>query len=520
MKRGGPVTDRGEGSERTGVVDRCGQSELVGLVMLFGMVTFSALLVFVVGGALLDTVQEQTKVESAQQQVEVVDHRITQVANTREPTDIPFERIDDVDPAVGQGSTVTVGVAGCSREVSRTLSAVSYEFEDQSLIYEGGGIWRESEQGPVVRETPPIGYDRRGGEPLLTMQLINVTGQDDVAPTTGASFDENATVEFRHEIDELLEACTTEGDDLVLTVESRSRSSAWARAFEKTLHPERFSEVDVSHDAPTATATIHGIVGNETDDEENSVRAPPGTVTVTILGTEASIHRTSDGVCEEPPCDKGWLPITATVLQDGEEQHRFPTNANQSGPETLEHNLNTPADHDSVFQYTAEFRERTAVTLQASLYHCESFGFDDGYTDAPDVTGGPWDDKRCTGGLSADPKVTVDPVANPDEGNLVALRDGDVVKNLEQPGVGQTSITEMLAGKIDEETGELRLEDNQAVFLGELTQSDAEYSEVDSETTGDPNFNDFVVLLESEPGTELTSDGPRIRVGMDHVEIE
>jgi len=53
-----------------------------------------------------------------------------------------------------------------------------------------------------------------------------------------------------------------------------------------------------------------------------------------------------------------------------------------------------------------------------------------------------------------------------------------------------------------------------------LTQSDAEYSEVDSETTGDPNFNDFVVLLESEPGTELTSDGPRIRVGMDHVEIE
>jgi len=504
---------------RTGRGVRRGQSELVGIVLLFGMVAFGALLVFAAGGTMLADVQERTKMASAQQEIEVLDDRLTRVADTRQPTDVPFGSNEDVDPTVNDGSRLAVSVAGCNRTINRTLGAVTYEFDDQALIYEGGGIWKETERGPIVRETPSISYDRRGGEPVFDMRLVDVTGRSD-GHMTGVSFDETATQGFRRALEDLLAECVSEGDDLVVSIESRERSGAWAAAFEKTLHPDRYPEVEVSHDALTATATIHGIVDEGVAGENDSVTAPPGDVAVTILGTEASLHRTDDSECLAGPCKKGWLPITATVLFDGEAHHRFPADANQSGPKTLTHNLNTPAAHDASFTYRTELRERTEVTLQASLYTCQEKGFEEGYSNTPNVTGGPWDDKRCTGGLSDDPMVSVDPVANPDEGNLVALRDGDVVKNLEQPGVGQTSITDLLADKVDEDTGELDLADNQVVFLGELTQSDANYDEVDVNTTGDPNFNDFVVLLESEPGTELSTDGPRIRVTVDQVVMD
>jgi hypothetical protein len=487
---------------------------------LFGFVGVSAIFVFAAGGLIVDDLQERATVDTAQRTMDVFDDRVTQVAATTEPADVPFDDLGAGDPTVTDGSTVAVSIDGCDRTVRRSLNAVEYDVDSQALVYEGGGIWKHTAEGPVVREMPPLDYDRTGGEPVFSMRLTNVGVTDPGRAGTDVSFDESATEAFQDDLDAMLEACAPQGTDLVVTVESEARSRAWATAFEETLDPDQFSEVSVSHAGSTATATIRGLVENDSAGSEGSVTVPAGTVTISILGTEASLHRTGDGECESTSCDKGWLPVTATVLFDGESVHRFPADASQSGDRTLDHNLNTPADHGSVVQFSTEVDESTSVTLESSLYACEAFGFDTGYTDAPDVTGGPWDDKRCTGGLAADPMVTVDPIENPDEPNIVALRDGDVVKTLEQPGVGQTSVNEMLEEKIDSETGELDLGDNQAIFLGELTESDASYDDVDPDDTGDPNFNDLVVLVETSPDATVSTTGAAVRVSVDHVVID
>lgn len=506
---------RGESS-----IDPRGQSELTGVVLLFGLIGLSTMFLFAVGGLVVSDLQQQASVDSAQRTMEVFDDRVTRVAATTEPADVPLETFGETDPEVVNGSRVVLSVAGCTERVERRLSAVEYELDDQALVYEGGGIWKHTPNGPVVRETPPLSYDRNSGDPVFRMQLIDVRTDGPGPDTADVSFDAGATQAFQNDLQELLETCESAGDDLVVTVESEQRSDAWASAFEESLQPQSYPEVTVTETASTATATIGGIVENRTDSDEQSVTVPAGEVTVSILGTEASLHRTGDGECDFGSCDKGWLPVTARVLFDGTPAHRFPASAPQSGERTLAHNLNTPAGHGDVVQFTTELDESTTVTLEASLYACESLGFGTGYSDAPDVTGGPWDDKRCTGGLSEDPLVTVNPIDNPNKPNIVALRDGDVVKNLEQPGVGQTSVNEMLEEKIDDDTGELDLEENQAVFLGELTEDGAAYEDVDPGGTGDPNFNDLVVLLETRPGTELSSVGPAVRVQVEHVVLE
>jgi hypothetical protein len=505
---------------RLGRLRRRGQAELTGIVLLFGLISASAIFVFAAGGLIVGDLQEQASVDAAQRTMDVFDDRVTQVAATTETTDVPFENVGETDPTVSSGSTITVSIAGCDQSVDKQFNVVKYELDDQALVYEGGGIWKHTPDGPVVREAPSLSYDRNGDAPVFRMRLTDIVAEDPRPGSADVVFDEAATRAFREDVSELLANCADEGEDLVVTVESQQRSTAWASAFEQTLHPERYSEVDVTRAGSTTTATIRGIVNDSTDRNQEAVTVPAGEVKLSILGTEASIHRTGDGECDSGDCEKGWLPVTSTVLFDGEPAHRFPESASQSGERTLEHNLNRPADHGDVITYETELEESTSVTLEASLYACDSFGFDTGYTDAPDVTGGPWDDKRCSGGLSEDPMVTVNPIENPEAPNLVALRDGDVVKNLEQPGVGQTSVNEMLDGKIDEDTGELELGDNQAVFLGELTESDAAYEDVDPDTSGDPNFNDFVVLLETSPGTELEGSGPAIRIRVEHVVLE
>jgi len=229
-----------------------------------------------------------------------------------------------------------------------------------------------------------------------------------------------------------------------------------------------------------------------------------GNVTIEILGTEASSLSgfADDGECQRwiRDCKKGWMPITASVLFNGTERQRLPVGSPQGGRfEYTEaaHNLNEPRDWGRTSTFETTIARPTPISLRATLYNCANSGLGSGYTDAKDVSGGPWNDRKCAAALD-NPYYTANPFQDHNEGNLVVLRDGDRIKNLEQPGAGQRNVSAMLGPLVDNDTKRLDLDPNQAIFLGELTQPDADYGSVDPSNRGDPNFNDLVVRFKAE----------------------
>jgi hypothetical protein len=253
--------------------------------------------------------------------------------------------------------------------------------------------------------------------------------------------------------------------------------------------------IDVGGSGTALTGTFHtpGGYGNTITAE--------GNVSIEIRGTEVSLHRTHSGTCRRwrGDCDKGWMPVTASVLFNGTEVQRLPSGSPQHGRfeyTEADHNLNTPQDWGRTRRFEGTVTRPTPISLRVSVFNCGRHGLDWGYTDATDVTDG-WDDRRCAAGLGPPYHVT-NPFQDRSEGNLVVLRDGDRVRNLEQPGVGQRSVTEMLGNLVDDDTGRLDLAPEQAVFLAELTEPSANYAAVDPDDPGDPNFNDFVGLFEGE----------------------
>ncbi|WP_124194166.1 DUF7289 family protein [Natrarchaeobius chitinivorans] len=231
------------------------------------------------------------------------------------------------------------------------------------------------------------------------------------------------------------------------------------------------------------------------DPSDGSVTVDADKVTMSVMGTEAS-RVWSGAECNSGNCWKGWIPITSSVLVDGAEKYQW---KDQNGENIVSENLNTKHYWDHTWSYTWDIPsgEEQQVTVEATTWECNDW---EQVGTTPASGGGTWADLECA--ELGDDDITVNPAEAGDESNLVILEDGDEIKNVDQPGADQMSVGEILGDKIDEETGELQLTNNlsknQVVFLAEVTHENADWDDVDPDDPGDPNFNDVIILLETE----------------------
>ena len=157
-----------------------GQSEVLGVVLLLAITITGTGLIVAFGASALTDSQEASEIDSAE-------HSMTQ--------------LDSKASLVGVGSsrtqTLSLGVAGETRVengsgwmrvqvinltddtvehvvMNQTLGSVVYENAGTSVAYQGGGVWKRTDNGTTMVSPPEVHY--RGT--TLTLPLVVVSGQE------------------------------------------------------------------------------------------------------------------------------------------------------------------------------------------------------------------------------------------------------------------------------------------------------------------------------------------------------
>lgn len=310
--RAGPSDDEDDRSMQRG------QSEVVGMVVLIGVIVVAAFLTIAVGAMALQSVQDTTEWETTQDTAIQAHSVLAEAASTGDPQELPSGS-GAVDAEVVDGGTLTIsmhdGPNACSERLTEDLGALRYEGGDGAMIYEGGAVWSETDGGLGIEQAPPISHGPNG----TTVSVLSVSA----ATTTNsgqliAEPNESERKRLATQIETLLTTCPA-GDytDLKLNVTSPYHE-AWAEHFEQAVattsnvtitQPTEESVVATIEDAtdpitvgglgiqsveaPTAIApgddlTVETTVANDAFDEANA------TVELDVDGTNVSRNTTLD----------------------------------------------------------------------------------------------------------------------------------------------------------------------------------------------------------------------------------
>lgn len=159
-------------------MDARGQSETIGVVLLLAITVAGVGAVVAVGGSALDTAQDQSSVQRAEQSMSLFDARTALVALGRsDGQSLTLANAErgryEVRPDTGRMVVVRERPDGTTTEyVNTTLGSVVYENGDSEVAYQGGGVWRSRGAGAAMVSPPEFNYQ----DATLTLPVIRVTG--------------------------------------------------------------------------------------------------------------------------------------------------------------------------------------------------------------------------------------------------------------------------------------------------------------------------------------------------------
>lgn len=476
-----------------------GVSELLGLVLLFGMVAVGIATILLAGSVAVDSIQEEASVSSAQMGMHELDARVGDTAGG--PVGIDLGSRDGVYRVVRNGSvTFTVNDRPTCSTTTPLGSVQYHDRRGNRLAYEAGGIWRLDSDGGISMVSPPEIEHEDG---TMTMDLTNISGEFDGGQAVMRSEDTDGGDEIIRELYAGGPSCFPP-QNITITVESRFYE-AWGRFFENTLNE---STTAVDDDARTATVQLpidSKFSVNSSDDSVTSTTQ--FNATVELLGTELSGLDTGN--------DRAlYGPTTFRVVSGGTDYTPWPDGDPDDGiaSDAAEDDVNDPTEGEHQSYQLTNVAPGTPITVRATSWSCGWYG--DAEDTGEDITvgGDDYDQWRCTDVDSQ--RISLN--SSGESSNLVVLQDGEEVPNFGAAGAEQRGLDEILGARIDD-TGTLQLASNEFVFLYELSEEDADPDDADG--SGDPDYNDAVVLVTIEPSWDGLSDFA-IRIDKDQIIVE
>jgi Mg-chelatase subunit ChlD len=158
------------------VDDERAVSEVVGYVLLVGMVSAGLVVVTLAGSAAIDTIQGQSEDETARLSLDGVDARLSSLSSeTVWSTQIGFRGGSGASVTLADNSSagqIRVAVNGGVCEARVPLSTLRYERDDESLAYQAGGIFRANAEGSAVVSPPDVTFE----DGTLDLTVVNLTG--------------------------------------------------------------------------------------------------------------------------------------------------------------------------------------------------------------------------------------------------------------------------------------------------------------------------------------------------------
>lgn len=249
-----------------------GQSDVLALVILFGMIFVGATAIIITGGLLVDSVQEDSSHQLAQDTAEQTHQRIVEASSSGDTREVPNVDGGAVSEEIFDSGQIELemadGADSCgapvSEPVSENLGAIEYDAGDRQVIYEGGAIWERTESGYSVRRAPGINYT--DGRSRISLTVLNGTDENDDGETV-VQPNRSDTRRFNQELSDMILDCRLDGyHDLNVTVES-DHVVAWEQYFEESVAAGNSEATVTTVDDDTIRLNIEGL-SDEIDFEE------------------------------------------------------------------------------------------------------------------------------------------------------------------------------------------------------------------------------------------------------------
>ncbi|WP_224332165.1 DUF7289 family protein [Haloprofundus halobius] len=266
MQLSGPARE-GRLARETGGRDR-GQSELIGVVLLFGLVVAGTAAVVALGGVAIDDAKGQSEFDRAEQVMTLLDSKVATVAlGDSSVKTVSLGRSNGLYRVDESSGTLRIvhrnydGAGSTKTLYDQPLGAVVYRADGGTIAYQGGGVWSAHDDGGATMVSPPEFHYRDG---TLTLPVVRTTGAADtstsgglssaritgvsrgeaVYPDPSATYDENGQ-EYRNPV---------ENGRVVVEVQS-DYYRAWAGFFRSRTEGE-VDEYDSNQTATVALVTL------------------------------------------------------------------------------------------------------------------------------------------------------------------------------------------------------------------------------------------------------------------------
>ena len=219
---GKEMTDDRWGTEKTDEPSQNGRavSEVVGYIIVFGLVITSIGIITVAGTGTLEDAREDERVSNAERAFDVVADNMVSIYERNSPSrateiDLPNSQI-----IMGNEIRMTVTVDG-ETVAQRDIQPIEFRLtDDRRLVYEAGAVFRTEHGGGVVLRDPPF---------LLDDDRVHVPIVETESP--GAASAGSTTILLRGKATErsVLASRTDENDHEVTIEMQTSRNELWER---------------------------------------------------------------------------------------------------------------------------------------------------------------------------------------------------------------------------------------------------------------------------------------------------
>ncbi|AGN01481.1 archaeal flagellin-like protein [Salinarchaeum sp. Harcht-Bsk1] len=236
-----------------------GQSDVIAIVLLLGMIFISATAVILMGGFMVESVQDQSRHDLAVDSAVQTHQQIAEALASGEARRLSVT--DAVDVQVRTTGSMRVEMrnaagAACSGTVSNVnpvetdLGSIVYDTPEGEVIYEGGAVWERTDAGLSVRRSPSISYD--GDTARIAVQSVstNATSLDGEI----ARPDERLQRALARNTTRMLRECPSNGFTEVNISLTSPYHELWAQHFHRQV--DTTPNVTVSTRGDTVFATI------------------------------------------------------------------------------------------------------------------------------------------------------------------------------------------------------------------------------------------------------------------------
>lgn len=164
-------TEAGNGSR--------GQTNVLGIVLLIGVVAVGSVGIVVLGSTVLETQQRAAETNHAERSMLEFAHTVeTTAIDGGVPSDVVTGRFDhghaELRTDAGRVTITHVTDSGATDVLyDEPLGAFVYVGDETEIAYQGGGVWRSDGSGTATVSSPDIGY-REG---TLTFPIYRLTGE-------------------------------------------------------------------------------------------------------------------------------------------------------------------------------------------------------------------------------------------------------------------------------------------------------------------------------------------------------